>query len=240
MRITVKFLGKNEQIIELPKTSSLREVQSRIAEEFDCKWYQMRITNIYFLDHVGIENPSRSVHLFYDDDPELSFVEFITQQGFPNARLDGDVTVHALYRLQANHLRANTFPTHPDRSFSLPGGANLTLFKAFCTSSYSSETFAEKIAALNIPNEIPTNFLDPITNEIMNTPVIANDNRTYDLETLNRLNWKSPFSRDPIYEQYTFPNLSLRAAILRFIEEKTAAVASLSNTPSSGSGAFTG
>lgn len=81
------------------------------------------------------------------------------------------------------------------------------------------EPFSERIAKLDLTDKVPESFLDPITCIIMDNPVIASDQITYDLSTLQKLNYISPFSKVKLSTNVT-PNLALRAEMEDFIKNK--------------------
>lgn len=90
-------------------------------------------------------------------------------------------------------------------------------------------TFKSQIEALLTAEEraaeLPDEFLDPITLEVMNIPVILNG-RTYDLKTLERLahsDPRDPFTRAPFSQNDIQENSSRANEIRTFANTRTTA-----------------
>jgi hypothetical protein len=68
-------------------------------------------------------------------------------------------------------------------------------------------------------NNIPEEFICPITLEIMVDPVLCEDGHTYERKSIERLtNSISPLTRQPIDKRKLIPNRALKECIQRFIE----------------------
>jgi hypothetical protein len=66
-------------------------------------------------------------------------------------------------------------------------------------------------------NEIPHEFICPVTFEIMEDPIICSDGYTYDRNViLNLTNSISPITRQPIDKNNLIPNRNLKDAIERY------------------------
>jgi hypothetical protein len=70
---------------------------------------------------------------------------------------------------------------------------------------------------------LPDEFICPITNELMEEPVVAADGHTYEKSAI--LEWfekklTSPKTNEPLPTKMIFANLSVRTAILEYIEKK--------------------
>ena len=96
-----------------------------------------------------------------------------------------------------------------------PNGYDRHFFQDTRDQSYSA-----RFRNLGINNsDLPDEFFDPITTQVMDNPVIASDLHTYDASTLRNLNFISPYTHLPL-EQTTEPDQSLRARMERFLSEK--------------------
>jgi len=68
-------------------------------------------------------------------------------------------------------------------------------------------------------NNIPEEFICPITLEIMVDPVLCEDGNTYERKSIERLtNSISPLTRQPIDKRKLIPNRALKECIQRFID----------------------
>lgn len=77
------------------------------------------------------------------------------------------------------------------------------------------EPYSSQIKNLGLIDEVPDFFLDPITLEIMDKPMVASDQRTYDAKTLVSMKFISPFTKEKLTRFND--NLSLRSEIENFI-----------------------
>ncbi|KAJ5071105.1 morn repeat-containing protein [Anaeramoeba ignava] len=76
---------------------------------------------------------------------------------------------------------------------------------------------------LQIDEKIPQNFICPLTNQIMNDPVIADDGRTYERNAI--LKWFKNHDTSPVYKEMKLsstnliPNLELKKQIQNFLQK---------------------
>ena len=81
----------------------------------------------------------------------------------------------------------------------------------------------ETLSVINKANEnVPNEYLCPITKQIMKDPVIAFDGYCYErsaIETYLKLHNKSPITGDEAQYIIVFPNHRLKAEIVKYIEE---------------------
>lgn len=107
----------------------------------------------------------------------------------------------------------------------------VSVFLAAAAYSYyrrHSLSNAQKLSVINVdPSEDPAaeDFICPITHEIMDDPVVADDGRSYErkaLETWKKTNNTCPMNRNlPITQM--LPNTNLKILINKYVEEKKAA-----------------
>lgn len=116
-------------------------------------------------------------------------------------------------------------PYPHERTSSNPQGARLYAFsekdkqgKFFRSvqAPHDSMSFRDRLRIINFHGDIPENYLDPLTLELMNNPKIASDGRIYDLDTLRQLK-TSPFTREPL--QMIEDALGLRHRIDEFVRQ---------------------
>eukprot|EP00300_Choanocystis_sp_HF-7_P036634 c5249_g1_i1.p1 GENE.c5249_g1_i1~~c5249_g1_i1.p1 ORF type:complete len:269 (+),score=40.67 c5249_g1_i1:42-848(+) len=73
------------------------------------------------------------------------------------------------------------------------------------------------------PDEVPNEFICPITQEIMTNPVIAMDGFSYEQEAIER--WfvdhkTSPKTNQPLPNTMTIPNQAMRTMLMEFVAER--------------------
>ena len=81
-----------------------------------------------------------------------------------------------------------------------------------------SKSFSARLKEIDFSGSIPDLFLDPITSELMNIPMLTSDTRTYDAKTIEDLKKISPFTRKPF--TCIENNLLLHAQIEDFVSEE--------------------
>lgn len=80
-------------------------------------------------------------------------------------------------------------------------------------------------------NDIPQQFLCPITLEIMFDPVICEDGHTYERQAiLNLKNNLSPITRQPINKINLIPNRALKELIHTYVEKHNIELPNIQNT----------
>jgi hypothetical protein len=81
---------------------------------------------------------------------------------------------------------------------------------------------------------VPSEFLCPISMELMTDPVLCADGQTYDRKSI--MQWlsssnTSPITRQPLYSNQIYPNFALKSAMQRWQDEKKRAQAHPPSTP---------
>lgn len=193
MKLVIKTLnGRNEEIA-INGMPNLRELRERVASALNTSWD--RIT-IIIVDKSG----TRLTFVYMDDPSDLNLDDFIkSQKTIEQLNLD-ELTLYVTYNLGPYYYRPNKLNPHGMAAHEghqmeqlYPTSKDITLFfQNAVTNNENTKNFDEHI------DGIPEKFLDPITNELMNNPVISSDQRTYDLTTLTKLNFISPFTKEKV------------------------------------------
>lgn len=207
--VAYSLSGKSVQF-DLDAGVNLRELQSKVAKGLGYNdIYTICITNVKNQDNVQLLNG-----IFHDDSGDENLFDFIKNKTtHPEAEIN-ELKIYVMQNLGAGHYR----PTRQN-----PQGINSTCglisnpdskFFQSAVNSGAGESYSEQIERLGLTDQVPNSFLDPITTEIMDKPVMATDQRTYNLKTLASMNFVSPFSKQKVTYR---DNLALRAEIEDFI-----------------------
>ncbi len=204
MKVKIHQLSGKTIEFDLDIDATIKQLQQKIALHVGVDVFMICIRCI------KNQNGIKLLNAIYHDDPfDENLIEFIKEktslkdvENLVITSLDIWVTLN----FGPGHYR----PTqqNPKGVSALVGimeNSDNTFFQSVF-SSKNSTTLSSKLKDRNVPEH----FLDPITFEIMNTPVIASDLRTYDLTTLEMLKFISPFTREPLSGTIKH-NLALRS-----------------------------
>lgn len=216
MRIVVRqLLGKPFEF-DLDTSANLRELQQKIARTLGYDVQMICICNVKNQDGVHLLNA-----IFHDDPADENLLEFIKSQ-ITNPEINiTELTIFIKFNLGAGHYRrTRQNPQGISAGCGLISNPASQFFQSALIPDLT-ESFSEQISRLDLEDEVPESFLDPVTFKIMDIPVIASDQRTYDLKTLQNMNFISPFSRQQL-SRSTQHNLALRAEMEDFISTRQA------------------
>lgn len=222
MKITIKLInGKSKEVI-FNSMPNIRELRNAVSNSFGLKWHEFTI--------IISDKNKKSIGSIYKDDPsDMDFDKFITStlnKNIETLELDEItfcINLHLGPSQQHRPCAQNPrgFPMYYEirQDKILRNTVMDNNFFLYVHGTSEKKTFKERIKILQLSDEsIPEEFLDPISFEIMNRPIIASDQRSYDESTLETLNYISPFSKEKI--RSVGYNLSLFSKIENFITEK--------------------
>lgn len=211
MKITVKTLMGEIYEFTLDANTNIRELRTKTGTVMGGRpWDSFNIVTMQ--DKAG----KTLCSIYSDDDADDKLVDFIRREvKNPDIQVE-ELTIFVVANLGLGFYR----PTkHNPKGISAYANAASDSKNAFFQSVLQpdqKETFSNRLKKIGFPLEnVPEKFLDPITSEVMNNPVITTSQRTFDLNILQRLNYIDPNSREPV--TVSRPNLQLRSELEIFV-----------------------
>jgi hypothetical protein len=197
------IMGRKLGTIEIDDTATVRELKQRMG--------RLLLEQRFYGDDL-----TETVNLIGKITLSLPVTE--STGDFCHGRIyidtPAEVTIKSLFPEGTNFTQPITasFPNalcdpYPhERTSSNPKGARLyafstedkqgRLFKSV-QDPHQGMSFRQRLEIINYGGDIPNEYLDPVTQELMNNPIVANDGHIYDLDTFKRLK-TSPFTREPL------------------------------------------
>lgn len=128
---------------------------------------------------------------------------------------------HGLY---AKHISKRK-PAHRDTNGSLTAySSNASTGYSCNTSAVSSLFLGSAESVQQITDEAPEEYLDPISFNLFNDPVVTPNGITYEraylLEHLEKKGKFDPVTKQPLREHQLYPNLALKDAVENYIAAK--------------------
>jgi hypothetical protein len=216
MKIIVKSLMGNDIEFNLDSNPKIRELRNKLSAEFKQPWEMIEI--IRMKDKAGKE----LCPIYSDDSSDENLVDFIRREVKNPELVVDELCVYARLNLGAGFYRPTEH--NPKGRSAGVGQQENPESKFFKSVSSSEQSFSARLKKIEFKMEnIPEKFQDPITCEIMDNPVMTSSQRTFDLNTLKRVNYVDPNSREQI--TVVRPNLQLRSEIEKFVTQEEAKVA---------------
>lgn len=213
MKIVIKSLTGASSEFTLDQNANIRELRNKISSALGIPWEHFHISNI-----VDTNN-NKLAAIYSDDSPDEKLVDFLrTQTKNPQLQID-ELKIYVVLNMGPKHYRPTA---HNPEGHSAPVAAMSNSNSAFFKSTMQPDpnnSFSERLKKIGITS-VPPDFLDPITNEFMNDPVMIGTQRTLDITTLQRSNYIDPFSKQPISKQDVRPDLQLRSQMESFVSKK--------------------
>ena len=216
MKIIVKMLsGENYEFI-LDANTNIRELRAKIATAANMPCEMLNIANI------TDKNRNRLCCICIDDSADEKLIDFIRGRvNNPQLQID-ELQIFVKMDLGPGQYRTTAYNPH---GYSAYHGAISNPGSPFFQSANRPEQaipFSVRLKNIGMTAaNVPDHLCDPITNEIMDNPVIASNQRTFDLGTLEKLNYIDPFSHQPLSRE-TMANLKIRAELEEFVSKNEA------------------
>ncbi len=214
MKITVKTLSAGTYELVLDAHANIRELRTKIANAMEMPWGSFILANLQDKDGNSL------CAIFMDDPADEILVDFIRREvKKPNLQIE-ELTIIAVLNLGAGHYR----PTkHNPRGISAYANFDLdhqNNFFRLTLQPDQKESFSARLERIGkSAADVPDHLQDPITAAVMDNPVIASNQRTFDLSSLERAKYIDPYSRQQL-EEFTRPNLRLRSEIEDCVTEQ--------------------
>lgn len=214
MKIIVKNLMGPDREITLSSNPTIRELRSKLVSEFkQSSWDMLEIPRMR--DKHGND----LCPIYSDDSADENLVDFIRREAKKPDLVIDELCIFVRLNLGPGFYR----PTkHNPKGYSAYvaqlENPESKFFKSVLGSEHKA-SFSDRLTEVKFSLEnVPERFLDPITKEIMNNPVITSSQRTFDLSTLERLNYIDPYSRGRV--TISRQNLQLRSEIETFVTQQ--------------------
>lgn len=154
--------------------------------------------------------------IFSDDDADDKLIDFIRRETKnPDLQVE-ELTIITMANLGLGFYRRTRHNPEGHSTLANAASDSKSAFFQSVLRPNQNETFRNRLKKIEFPLEnVPEKFLDPITCEVMDNPVITSSQRTFCLSTLERLNYEDPNSREAI--TVSRPNLQLRSELELFV-----------------------
>lgn len=223
MKIHVKFLTDTSREIEIPEEATIQELRIHIAklgiilsplDQKNLGEAVLFIGTIRFTDKY-----KNQCSLYKDDHGDMELRSFFKKNNssLELTELTAGVVLDLGHgnccrptKLNPTGLSGNTVLLYKDRY-------NSTFFQAI-HAPITQKTYSERLKDINFQGDIPERFLDEISFELMDQPMLTSDLHTYDLKTIKDLNHVSPVTNEPF--RRVEHHMLLRFEIEEFLYEQ--------------------
>lgn len=219
MKITTHHLSLPTHEITLDNYVTVYQLRTELATKYEVKWNEIDIT--------GMVDEHKQDHgaIYIDDNPDVKIIDLLKIT--PNDKgllpeINLTIFLHkstlgsghyrpTIHNPKGNGLDAN-LTDHPDHPFfkAVLLNDNKNGFKA-----RYQKLQDERISVGDLPDEL----CDPIMEEIMDRPVIVSNQRTYDFEFIQKLNFFDPIDNKQL-TRVVIENLRLRSEIESYLAAK--------------------
>lgn len=216
MKIIIKTLMCETFELIVDANTNIRELRTKVGNVINSPWEGFNIVNMLDKDGTAL------CSIYCDDPADDKLVDFIRREvKKPDLQVE-ELTIFIVFNLGRGFYRPTKH--NPQGISALAGAAeSKTAFFQSAVNPEQKESFSARLKRIGITSEdVPdhlNHLLDPITEEVMNNPVLTSNQRTFDLSSLERVNYIDPYSRQQLSKN-TRPNLRLRSEIEKFVTQQ--------------------
>jgi hypothetical protein len=196
--------------LECDNNILIRDLRAQLSETFNTSWDNLEL---YILndDKANYMSP-----IYTDDDAEIKLVDFIYYYNGDNHFNKNRVVMYVIPHLTLFFFRPTT---HNPEGLSVEEGLKKNpknKFLSDITSNMQEVKFQNRLLKINFPiKQLPFEFIDSLTNKVMENPVITVAQKCVDASTVQHM-LQFDASLAKFYKE-SRPNLLLRSKLEEFV-----------------------